>query len=449
MALSTPTNKAQLSRSVGTGPYDLAVRILDEDDVKVFVKTIATGAEVELAKTTGFTIAAISADYDNGARVTTVATYTSAEEITLLRTVDNDQGLDLVTGGDLSSSALEDALDKGVMQNQQLNEILDRTITAPATDVSGLSYDIGSVVDRADKVLGFNSAGSVTQVSLAASGTIGVDTDAGLSIASNIISINADETSISFDAGNGKLEVKALGIDTAELATLSVETAKINTDAVTTAKILDSNVTYAKIQDVSATAKLLGRTTASAGVVEEVPLLLSTDGASASETSVMTEKRAKAYTDAHGIIQITSNFYSAAATGTTVLPYDDTIPQITEGDQFMTKAITPTSATTTLRIDVIVNVAHSTSDPKMSIALFQDATTDALAAAASCIGDDTNDSRQITLSHIMTSGTTSTTTFRVRVGADSAGTTTFNGHSAGRIFGGVMSSSIIITEIKT
>ena len=153
----------------------------------------------------------------------------------------------------------------------------------------------------------------------------------------------------------------------------------------------------------------------------------------------MTEKRAKAYTDAHGIIQITSNFYSAAATGTTVLPYDDTIPQITEGDQFMTKAITPTSATTTLIIDIIVNVAHSTSDPKMSVALFQDATTDALAAAASCIGDDTNDSRQITLSHIMTSGTTSTTTFRVRVGADSAGTTTLNGHSAGRIFGGVMS----------
>jgi hypothetical protein len=85
----------------------------------------------------------------------------------------------------------------------------------------------------------------------------------------------------------------------------------------------------------------------------------------------------------------------------------------------------------------------------MSIALFQDATTDALAAAASCIGDDTNDSRQITLSHVMTSGTTSATTFRVRAGAEAAGTTTFNGHSAGRIFGGVMSSSIIITEIKT
>ena len=41
-------------------------------------------------------------------------------------------------------------------------------------------------------------------------------------------------------------------------------------DAVTTAKIINSNVTYAKIQNVSATDKVLGRTTAGAGVIEEI-----------------------------------------------------------------------------------------------------------------------------------------------------------------------------------
>jgi hypothetical protein len=38
----------------------------------------------------------------------------------------------------------------------------------------------------------------------------------------------------------------------------------------TTAKIVDANVTYAKIQNVSATDRLLGRSTAGAGVVEEI-----------------------------------------------------------------------------------------------------------------------------------------------------------------------------------
>ena len=44
----------------------------------------------------------------------------------------------------------------------------------------------------------------------------------------------------------------------------------IASDAVTTAKILDANVTYAKIQNVSATDKILGRVSASAGVIEEI-----------------------------------------------------------------------------------------------------------------------------------------------------------------------------------
>ena len=41
-------------------------------------------------------------------------------------------------------------------------------------------------------------------------------------------------------------------------------------NAITTVKITDANVTYAKIQNVSATDKLLGRSTAGAGVIEEI-----------------------------------------------------------------------------------------------------------------------------------------------------------------------------------
>ena len=65
----------------------------------------------------------------------------------------------------------------------------------------------------------------------------------------------------------------------------------IGNDKVITAKILDSNVTYAKIQNVSATNRILGRDSASAGVVEEItPANLRTminveDGATADQTA--------------------------------------------------------------------------------------------------------------------------------------------------------------------
>jgi len=50
------------------------------------------------------------------------------------------------------------------------------------------------------------------------------------------------------------------------------QAATIANNAVTTAKILNDAVTYAKIQNVSATDRLLGRDTAAAGDIEEIPV---------------------------------------------------------------------------------------------------------------------------------------------------------------------------------
>lgn len=136
----------------------------------------------------------------------------------------------------------------------------------------------------------------------------------------------------------------------------------------------------------------------------------------------------------------------AVATGTTVIPFDDTIPQITEGDQYMTLAITPKSATSVLEITVTIHLANSQAGVHQLIAgLFQDATANAL-AVGSMHADSQNVTQCITFKHYMTSGTTSSTTFRVRGGGNAAGTTTFNGNNASREFGGVLASSIFITE---
>ena len=50
------------------------------------------------------------------------------------------------------------------------------------------------------------------------------------------------------------------------------QAATIANNAVTTAKVIDDAITYAKIQDVSATDRLLGRDTAAAGIIEEIPV---------------------------------------------------------------------------------------------------------------------------------------------------------------------------------
>lgn len=147
-------------------------------------------------------------------------------------------------------------------------------------------------------------------------------------------------------------------------------------------------------------------------------------------------------------VQMTSGLSGAVATGTTLIPYDDTIPQITEGDQYLTLSITPRSATNRLRIDVDFMASSDRGAGNHIIgALFQDATAGALAASAQYVTTSTA-AGNVKFSHDMVAGTTSSTTFRLRCGQESAGTMTFNGQSAARRFGGISVSSIKIIEYK-
>jgi hypothetical protein len=134
--------------------------------------------------------------------------------------------------------------------------------------------------------------------------------------------------------------------------------------------------------------------------------------------------------------------------GSTQIPFDDTIPQITEGNEFMTLVITPLKTTNKLKIDVVVNISHNQADVRLVSALFQDAIVNALAVGMEQSTNAATSMVNIKFTYTMTAGTLSSITFRVRCGGNVAGTTTFNGVSNSRRYGGVMSSSITITEIE-
>lgn len=147
------------------------------------------------------------------------------------------------------------------------------------------------------------------------------------------------------------------------------------------------------------------------------------------------------------VVQAVSTQTGAASTTTATIPMDDTIPQITEGAEFMTRSITPTNVAHVLRIDVVIHLSPDVANWVVA-ALFQDSTANALAATFHYISTGTG-AAALRFTHWMTAGTTSATTFRVRAGRHTAAgsVTTFNGESGNRRLGGVMASSIIITEI--
>ena len=148
------------------------------------------------------------------------------------------------------------------------------------------------------------------------------------------------------------------------------------------------------------------------------------------------------------VLQVVNYQTGALTTGTTLLPADDTIPQNTEGFEVMTLAITPKFATSMLIIQSVAHVSVSIAGSyRLQSALFQDTTASALAASSMWADSGNQCQSEQIINHKMTSGTTSATTFKIRVGTQVAGTLSFNGSSGVRLFGGVMASSITIWEI--
>lgn len=137
---------------------------------------------------------------------------------------------------------------------------------------------------------------------------------------------------------------------------------------------------------------------------------------------------------------------AAVVACTTVVPYDDTIPQSTEGDQVLSGTFTPLSDASVLEIEARL-MGGATTTVKLGIGLFQDSGTDAIAASWG-ISFSASANQQFLL-HRMASPGTSAITFSVRAGPAAAATYGLNTSDAtNRIGGGSVLSQLIVTELQ-
>jgi len=149
------------------------------------------------------------------------------------------------------------------------------------------------------------------------------------------------------------------------------------------------------------------------------------------------------------IIQRQVSSSTATAGGTTAMPFDDTIPQNTEGTQFLTCSITPKHAADLLWI-THAGTYSTGGAADVTIALFQDSTANALAAVGTYrgAGDQMGTNALV---YVTQAGTTSSTTFKIRAGAHGGQNVQLNGKGVGstRVYGGVAYSALVVTEMFT
>lgn len=139
------------------------------------------------------------------------------------------------------------------------------------------------------------------------------------------------------------------------------------------------------------------------------------------------------------ILQKKSYKTSTVSTMSALIPYDNTVPQITEGTEVMAIDFTPMSATSKILIEVDLSVDCS-SNYYIMAAVFDSRNSSALRTSMAWNYSATGQSRSFR--HIVNNDSVTSRRYSVRLGVN-GGVLTFNGPS---LMGGSISSNLIITE---
>lgn len=163
MSISGTTNRVDYDGDDAVVAFAFTFPIIDTSDLKVYVRTTATGAEVLQDETTHYTVSATNNDYSTGGTVTMVTAPASTETLTIVRAVPVTQEAGFVDSGVLRLAAVEAAMDKLTMLVQDLIEVVARCVKAPVTDDASLDYEAGNSVDRASTDLVWDADGSIDE----------------------------------------------------------------------------------------------------------------------------------------------------------------------------------------------------------------------------------------------------------------------------------------------
>ena len=163
MTVTTTTIKNSYSGNGSTTAFAYTFPINSTSEITVIERS-STGAETVKSEGSGSTNYSISDNGASGGTVTMVTAPASGTTLVLLRNTALTQETDYVANDPFPAETHEDALDKALMQAQELQEELDRSFKVSRTNTITTSEFTESATDRASKALGFDSDGNLTTI---------------------------------------------------------------------------------------------------------------------------------------------------------------------------------------------------------------------------------------------------------------------------------------------
>ena len=160
MTVSSTTTKNSYNGDGTTVAFSYTFRILDEDDIAVILRNNATGNETTQSISTNYSVSGVG-DVGGGT-ITFVTAPPTGNTVVLLRATPLTQITDYTPNDPFPAESHESALDKLTFITQELSEEIGRSLKLSQTNEIATAEFTAGAAARANKVLGFDSAGDLT-----------------------------------------------------------------------------------------------------------------------------------------------------------------------------------------------------------------------------------------------------------------------------------------------
>jgi len=158
MTISTTTIKNSYSGNGVLTVFAYTFKIATTADIEVIIRS-STGSETVKDLTTHYSVS--GAGSASGGNVTMGTPPATGETLVIRRATTQTQAVDLVENDPFTADSVEGAFDKNLSIAQELQEELDRSIKVSRTTTIASSEITASAVDRASKLLSFDSSGNL------------------------------------------------------------------------------------------------------------------------------------------------------------------------------------------------------------------------------------------------------------------------------------------------
>tara|TARA_R110002012_G_scaffold254913_1_gene434062 strand:+ start:1791 stop:4070 length:2280 start_codon:yes stop_codon:yes gene_type:complete len=162
MTISSTTIKNSYSANGSQTVFAYSFKILDQADIDVIIRA-STGTETVKSLTTHYSVSGVGSA--SGGNITFGTAPLNTETVVLRRATTQTQTVDLVENDPFTAETVEGAFDRSIMIAQETQEEVDRSLKISRTNTMASTEFTVDATTRANKILGFDTAGNLSVTS--------------------------------------------------------------------------------------------------------------------------------------------------------------------------------------------------------------------------------------------------------------------------------------------